>query len=51
MKDEALQFSGMLRDKTMNDKLFYDTNSERQNNPFCRIKHLNTQPNETINQN
>ncbi len=51
MKDEVLQFSGILRDKKMNDKLFYDTNGERQNYPFCRIKHFDTQLNETIKKN
>ena len=31
MKDEALQFSGMLRDKTMNDKSFYTQLNETIN--------------------
>ena len=31
-------FTGILRDKTMADKLMYNSNKVTQNYPFCRLK-------------
>ena len=33
-------FSGTLRDKTMEDKLKYITNDNKQNYPLCKLKLL-----------